>query len=269
MNLRTIAVSSIGQFIDAVSSISDEWKKSPYTEDSDIWFRGVRNNQHKLLPGAYRRDFDHNSLFNEFFSKSYSLINPHPQNELEWYFAAQHYGIPTRLLDWSDSPMVALYFAIRDCEIGKTPCVWALNASALNEISVGDPSVIVPRESGDGFVLHWSPQSVVDGRSEPSPFDYNSESYTNKLPIAILPPRATPRIIAQRGTFTLHGTEAISIEDIFAAADTPLTDGITRIDIHDSLANLKILEMLGYDEFYVFPEAASLAQALNKRYGAP
>lgn len=268
MTLRTFSVKNIGGYIECIAALSREWKTTSGASDSEIWFRGVGNNKHKLLPGAYRSEIDHDGMFNEFFTKSHSLITPRPANEFEWYFAAQHYGLPTRLLDWSDSPLVALYFAVRALKSENTPCVWAINAASLNEVSCGFPSVLVPRESGDLFTSQWTPEIVKSGKCDPVDFSYNDKSYNNGSPLAILPPRSTPRIIAQRGTFTLHGTLDVSIEEHLLNAEEPLRSHVARIDIEDGLLNLQMLEMLGYDEFYIFPEPASLAQSLSKRYKA-
>src|SRR5260370_40182692 len=39
---------------------------------------------------------------------------PNRDDKWEWYFLMQHYGVPTRLLDWTDNPLIALYFAVND-----------------------------------------------------------------------------------------------------------------------------------------------------------
>lgn len=256
---------SVPEFIEIVRSVGRAWKQHYLTNDNDIWFRGVSDSRHQLLPGAYRSDSDHLSMFNEFYARGHSLLMPKPESELDWYFAAQHYGIPTRLLDWSDSPLVALYFAVRAVTDGQTPSIWMMDACVLNEISYGTNEVLIPRASSDGFCAQWSPQVVGSGRGSPKVFSYDGRGdFSNEKPIALLPPRSTNRIIAQRGMFTLHGFSPIPIEQVFSESAYP--QFLTRIDIPDVQRCLEDLQMLGYDNFYIFPEAASLAEVVKERY---
>jgi hypothetical protein len=75
---------------------------------------------------------------------------PDPDDYFGWLFLAQHYGLPTRLLDWSESPLVALYFAVTEGHEDHDGCVWALWPGGLNSyfdaslnfVQIRDPEVV-------------------------------------------------------------------------------------------------------------------------------
>ncbi|MCU1232240.1 MAG: hypothetical protein JWP63_207, partial [Candidatus Solibacter sp.] len=104
------------------------------------WFRGSGDSRYKLTPGLYRTTegrerFADDELRSEFSRKALPLVAGRvPRDQWEWYFLMQHYRAPTRLLDWTDAALVALYFALtsRPSHPGVRPAVWALNPFALN-----------------------------------------------------------------------------------------------------------------------------------------
>jgi len=84
-------------------------------------FRGVTDKDHDLVPSIGRgtelgtsgdiSTLEH-YLMEEFKRLSLPELTLPPRSEFEWLFLAQHYGVPTRLLDWSSNPLVALFFAV-------------------------------------------------------------------------------------------------------------------------------------------------------------
>jgi len=259
INVYNDKIHSISDFSRAIRKIQLQWTEQ---DKGTIfpWFRGNQDYSYTLKPGLYRGKvdrsqhvLDENDYRNDFQLKALPFMSDvfrPPQNDWEWYILMQHYGLPTRLLDWTEGALFALHFAIADYPITPQeyyPCVWALNPYKLNHL-VADRGDCVLNQYHDlkGYLNEiWSNETL------------------REHPVAIQPPYNSKRIAAQKGCFTLHGRDNRGLEEY-----TQLFQYLVRIDIaKDCVEDLKDeLITNGIVQSIVFPELSGLSKELLTYY---
>lgn len=260
---KTKPVESISDFLERVLKVHRKWlSKDRFWQP---WFRGQGDVTWTLQPRLYRinRETDEllaeeEELRSEFHRRGVQLISGErpPQTEFEWYFLMQHHGVHTRLLDWTDGALTALYFAVepfaRRETIGRDAVVWMLDPTWLNE------HTFKKRDEADGVALpEW------ELSQEYLPMIFEDHKLRRAFPIAIDPSHISRRVAVQRSRFVIFGNKKDGLMEIARKTPNPR---LTQFRIAYSAIRpiQKELETCGITRATVFPDLDGLSRELRR-----
>lgn len=225
-----------------------------------IWFRGQPVADWELVPSIARGDdgrtlptieqsLEHR-LAGHFKQNALQMVDERPVGEWEWLFLMRHHGVPSRLLDWSESPLTALYFASQSVDgASDDGALWVLWPRALNALSnltaPGIPSFLEEEEA----LRNYHPDVISKGH----PLGVG--------PVAGLAPRNSPRMQAQLGVFSIHELTMTPIERLKDAHGRVQHVGKYIVPVSDKEAILQELADLGVTRLSLFPDLDSAALA--------
>ncbi len=219
------------------------------------WFRGHPKATYKLEPSAHRRynEEQERSLNIEFRARAATRHARVPLREdlAGWLSLGQHFGLPTRLLDWSFSPLIAAYFAtLGELEAEEGATIWALAPAALN-VDFGFEPYLYPLDAAS-----------IRQLLEPA-FAPREES--PQIVAAAMAIETEPRMQMQQGAFTVHGLrqplETLPNSSAWLyRADIP-AQYISRLRCE--------LRLLSIREDSVFPDLSALARQLARDVVSP
>ena len=246
---------NIDSFFDLVSSKleSEKFKNCPFP-----LYRGHSKDSYELLPTLHRayaktgKDIwlFENNLYCDFRSLAGPRLNFN--NSWEVVFAMRHEGIPTRLLDWTENIGTALFFAF-DSDIIENPHIWILEPYALNNKTPSIGEILLnPVEDLKDYASSYGSKCN----------DTANNIEIHELPILVYPHRSNERIFAQRGLFSIHGTNQKKMEET-------CPDCLEKIAIpHEVIGKLKdLLKQFGINKYSVYPDIKGLCDYLKASYG--
>src|SRR5258708_1108690 len=114
MDATTIIINSISDFTENLPSDHNLWFYRGQKEDWPLIPKLFRD-CHYVLPAAHNGwQQVEEGMLTKLQNQALPFLTQIPQYDWEWLTIAQHYGMPTRLLDFTKNPLVALFFAVED-----------------------------------------------------------------------------------------------------------------------------------------------------------
>jgi hypothetical protein len=239
--IKAVAPSSLSEYLNQVDSLAEE--------GAYLLFRGQRQ-QWKLLPKIARLQTTNGlveserRMLSDLKRRSLPLLSMTPENDLEWLALAQHHGMATRLLDWTQNPLAALWFAVR-----KPACV--------SENGTKEPGVVWCLKVPESKVLHAD-----------DPKRYEINPFSNRQTVVFRPRHITPRIVAQSGWFTLHAWLDGQGRFVPLEINSRFSSQLIRFDIEGERypAMRRHLQRVNVHDAALFPDLIGLCDQLEREH---
>jgi len=264
--LKTKPIQSLEAYISLVEKLRVN-RKGP------LWYRGCGKLSHELQPSLYRHK--NSKTIEDFMNLEKVLLARFQQRSIpfhsrsladpwEWLFFMQHYGVPTRLLDWSESPLMALFFAVTSARhslgsrgrpvFNNDACIWILDPEKWNKRAVD-------LKSFKGSVL------TTDDANAGAYKPVGDISTMKQFPIAIYGAHNSQRIVAQRGVFVCFGKDTRPMEAAHEQENFPADCLMKLIVKKGRLPQLyEALSRHGLTDSVAFPDLDGLAREIKREY---
>ena len=285
--MQEIYISKLSEFLNAIERLKTYYPNQIIVHNPtslSFLYRGHASKEYELLPGLFRKQQD---VFNDerhienyrylafgkeidilksFIHEASNYIQLSATDYSHWAEYAQHYSVPTRFLDWSRNPLVALYFACRD-QKEKDGKVWLLHARNYDKA--------YPEKTA--AIMDISRKEILDKL-------IRGEKCCN-YPMLYTPFYVDPRMSAQSSYFMVWGATENRFEEIFS--DEKYHMRLPEIDSNERSYGqheqeaflfsfliyadrkqplLRELDMVGINEKTLFPGLDGIGKYVERKY---
>nr|MBQ4457152.1 FRG domain-containing protein [Clostridia bacterium] len=285
--MEQIRVNKLSQYIDEIEQLEKKiYNKNDNKKPLTFFFRG-QGNDHKPLPSVYRDTLieKEDYLYHELILRCPSIF--HGMGHLDTLVMMQHYNLPTRLLDVTSNPLVALFFAcihynngnplgrvyvygVSEENLAYSDSDKALMLSCLPVLSVHDRRAILKEINSGNEEFNKTKQGIYFAHTERLYHEVAKEvpAFKREIkpidlvkPLFLKPLRANERILRQDGAFIISGLCA-DAEDGQKKIE-PFCNAM--VEIKDRKELLKELDSFGVNAASLFPEIDKVADFLKNQ----
>lgn len=288
-------INNVQEYIDAIEKLKNKYTYSTgsigaFNNDiveTKFLFRGHGNHdKYKLEPKIFRIKKTQYGSITQYSQLEYNILadfiseaKAYEKNILDndtqaWLEMAQHYKVPTRLLDFTENPLVALYFACRS-KTDTVAAVWILNEKSYEKKIWNVPFLKLTLDS----------QAIVNAIIEREILLFGKQQRNNlpeyKYPWIYKPRYRDERMKFQSSMFMIWGSKGGALTDMLAENDymnfddtevvDPDTAGfICALEVNPEKKSeiLKQLDMLGINEKFIYPGLDGIGKSIAKKYSS-
>lgn len=285
-----IYIASVTDFLTIIKALKKQYSNAVMFDNpikANFIYRGMENKEYDLRPSIFREtqnDRVINKRYTEYSSElnilrqfiqeaSVFLKEPIVNNYGKWAEIAQHYGAPTRFLDWTSNPLVALYFAC-DSNSSADAVVWLCHVENFYKVESNKNSDLVPNNRSNMEIIN--DLITHDGQKE-------NKTILPQYPVMYLPYYRDARMTAQCSYFMVWGTNHNSLEEMITEENymkcSKCPKGMSYtvyseekcvfkvyINHSDKQNIMRELDMMGINTKTLFPGLDGIGKYIERRY---